>query len=186
MRHFLLPILSILLTVCCQNGAKQKNDDMTLTEKQVLLHALHIHMKANITDLSETKRTPTDQFVLSTYYPLSPKELEAMKMANQMEGSFATDIADRIGCEIIATNLKNEKGEEVSLADTASHPLYIQRFGLWDYDKQLCQNVGIPIQTGSFFSELKGDIKLKLYLEGGVAEMIDIPVAISVQDILQP
>ena len=181
MNRFPLLVLAILFSNC-QSNLKQTADTISVSEQQTVLDALSSHMHASITDLTEAKRVPANQFLLASYYPLTPDELKAMEVASKQQGSFATGLADRIHCTLTKIMLTNEKGEEVSLVDTVQNPLYLQRFGLWDYDHQTCQNLGITIQTKQFFSELKGTVQLKLQIDQGLEKQVDIPVKVSIND----
>ncbi|WP_104382971.1 hypothetical protein [Sphingobacterium sp. HMA12] len=158
---------------------------MSVSEQQTVLDALGSHMHPSITDLTEAKRVPANQFLLASYYPLTPAETKAMELASKQPGSFATDLADEIHCTLTRVELRNEKNEEVSLLDTVQNPLYLQRFGLWDHDHKLCQNVGITIQTRQFFSKLKGSVQLKLQIDQGPEKLFDIPIEISINDNLK-
>ncbi|WP_312790042.1 hypothetical protein [Sphingobacterium sp.] len=182
----LFPILiHAILFSNCHNDSKHTLDRISVSEQLNVLDALGSHMQPRITDLTEAKRVPTNQFLLASYYPLTPAEVKAMEIASKQQGSFATDLADRIHCTLTHVELKNEKSEEVSLADTIQNPLYLQRFGLWDYDNTTCQNVGITIQTGQFFSKLKGTVQLKLQIDQETEKLIDIPIEISINDNLK-
>jgi len=160
-------------------------DTISVSEQQTVLDALGSHMHASITDLTEAKRDPANQFLLASYYPLTADELKAMEAVSKRQGSFATGLADRIRCTLTHVELTNEKREEVNLVDTIQNPLYLQRFGLWDYDHKTCQNLGITIQTKQFFSELKGTVQLRLQVDQGPEKIIDIPVEISINDNLK-
>lgn len=180
MSRFFLFMLSVLLITACHNQGPHAGDQISIAEQEVLLNVFGDNMSASITDLTEAKQTPTNEFLLNTHYPLSVKERSALKAAEQHQGSFATDLADRIRCTIMRADLQNEKGQAVALADTAAYPLYIQRFGLWDYEQQLSQNLGIGVRTISLFSELKGTVRLKLQFDGNTTKLINVPVLLSV------
>ena len=68
------------------------------------------------------------------------------------------------------------------MADASQNTLYLQRFGLWDYDGKLCQNVGIIIKTKQLYSKLEGSVQFKLKIDQGVETLNDIPIAISMKD----
>nr|WP_288809407.1 hypothetical protein [uncultured Sphingobacterium sp.] len=186
MMNRLFPILvSAILFSNCHNDSKPTPDRISVSEQQAVLDALGSHMHPSITDLTEAKRIPANQFLLASYYPLTPAETKAMELASKQQGSFATDLADRIHCTLTHAELRNEKNEEVNLIDTVQNPLYLQRFGLWDYDHKSCQNVGITIQTRQFFSKLKGSVQLKLQIDQGPEKLIDIPIEISINDTIK-
>ena len=155
---------------------------MSVKEQKVVLEALSQHMQASITDLTKSQKTPTNQLLLKSYYPLSSQELKAIEVASQLEGSFSTDVADKVSCDLLRADLQNEHGEKVSLADTVDNLLYFQRFGLREYDKKLCQKVGIYIRTNKPFSVLNGAILLQVSFGTEPKKLIDIPVKISTKD----
>lgn len=184
MHKVIFIIINTILLTNCQNDVKRAPDMINETEKETILEALSNNMSASITDLTESQRKPTNQLILSSYYPLSSNELKAIKTASQHQGSFSTDLVDRINCSILKADLMDEKGEKVDLADTIKNPLYVQRFGLWDYNQKLCQNIGISLQTNRFFSELEGSLQIKLEIDNNSKKLIDIPVKISIKDIV--
>ncbi len=179
---YLIVLSTVLLSLSCQQATNSNPAKISMTAQQAVLDTLGKNMKASITDLSEAKRLPTNNLLLKSYYPLSAQELEGLQIAEQQEGSFASDIADQIRCRLLSADLKNEKNEEVILEDVELNPLYLQRFGLWDYHHMLCQNVGISLATASAFSTLKGAISLELQWGERAKKQIDIPVAISIED----
>ena len=166
----------------CHRVSNQTSQTMSVKDQEAVLEALSQHMQASITDLTKSQKTPTDQLLLKSYYPLSSQELKAIEVASQLEGSFSTDVADKVSCALIRADLQNELGEKVSLADTVDNPLYFQRFGLREYDKKLCQEVGIYIRTNKPFSVLKGAILLRVSFGTEPKKLIDIPVKISIKD----
>lgn len=179
----LFPLLvQVILFSNCQTDLKRTPNRISVSEQQTVLDAMVSNMSASITDLTEAKRVPANQFLLTTYYPLTSDELQAMETASKRQGSFATGLADRIHCTLTKAVLTNEKNEEVGLIDTVQNPLYLQRFGLWDYNHQTCQNLGITLQSKQFFSELKGTIQLKLQIDQVSERQMDIPVKISIND----
>jgi len=179
---YLIVLSTALLALSCQQATNSNPAKISTTAQQAVLDTLSKNMKATITDLSEAKRLPTNKFLLKSYYPLSAQELEGLQIAEQQEGSFASDVADQIRCRLLSADLKNEKNEEVKLEDVELNPLYLQRFGLWDYHNMLCQNVGISMATTSAFSTLKGSIGLELHWGEQAKKQIDISVAISIED----
>ena len=168
----------------CHRVSNQTSQTMSLKDQEAVLEALSQHMQASITDLTKSQRTSTDQLLLKSYYPLSSQELKAIEVASQWEGSFSTDVADKVSCALLRADLQNERGEKVSLADTVDNPLYFQRFGLREYDKKLCQKVGIYIRTDQPFSVLKGAILLRVSFGTEPKKLIDIPVKISIENSL--
>ncbi|MCL7987073.1 hypothetical protein M8998_03855 [Sphingobacterium sp. lm-10] len=177
---FLL-IISISLSACQQQSdpARSKNSK---EENQALLNLLADNMHASITDMTERQREPTNQWLLVSYYPLSAHELAALQSVADQEGSFATGLVDGITCRIVSMQLRDENGVDITLADTSQYPLYVQRFGLWEHEEKLCQNVGIQIRTLAPFSSLTGHIELRLQLEDDAVSVI--PVNISINDVL--
>ncbi|WP_143009028.1 hypothetical protein [Pedobacter terrae] len=174
--------MQVILLSACQNRQKDVPDKLTKNEQQNILNSLSSNMRATTTDLNESDRKPTNEWLLYSHYPLSAQEIKAMEAAEKLEGSHAPDMVDHIGCVILHSELKNEKGEKVMLADTTENPLYLQRFGLGEYDKNLSQKVGITIRTNQFFSELKGKVQIRLEMEDGVTKLAEIPVSITIND----
>jgi len=180
-RLFLILFVAFSLS-SCHSDSNQTSQTMSVKDQESVLEALSQHMQARITDLTKSQKTPTDQLLLKSYYPLSPQELKAIEVASQREGSFSTNVADKVSCALLRADLQNERGEKVSLADTADNTLYFQRFGMREYDKNLCQQVGIYIRTNKPFSVLKGAILLQLRFGTEPKKLIDIPVKISIKD----
>lgn len=182
MSRTMILFMQFILLSACQSGQTDTQDKISKGGQDNILSALITNMRASITDLTEANRKPTNQWLLNSHYPLSAQEVKAIENAGKLEGSYATDMVDKIGCFILRTELKNEKGENVTLADTTKNPLYLQRFGLWEHDKKLSQNVGITIRTNQLFSELKGKVQLQLKLENGAVKLAEIPVSITIND----
>ena len=185
MNRLFLIFFIIFSLSSCHSVTNEPSQTMSVKDQDAVLVALSQHMQASITDLTKSQRTPTDQLLLKSYYPLSSKELKAIEVASHLEGSFSSDVADKLSCALLRADLQNESGEKVSLADTVDNPLYFQRFGLREYDKKLCQQVGIYIRTNKSFSALKGTILLQVSFGTEPKKLIDIPVNISTKDNLK-
>lgn len=180
--YFLIITISILSA--CQHKSVSTESEWTKVDQGALLQTLGQNMLASITDITESQRKPTNEFVLTTHYPLSDQEIEALQSIEGKEGSFGTGLVDGIKCAVTNISLHNETGAEMVLADTIQYPIYLQRFGMWNHEDKLSQNLGIPIRLNSQFSSLKGNMSLKLQFGEDTEELIQIPVEINISDVL--
>jgi len=62
--------------------------------------------------------------------------------------------------------LINEQNEKLNFVDDG-RAIYLEEYGLWEYDKILYQNVGISFKLDGKFSTLKGYINIEFEMPHG-------------------
>jgi hypothetical protein len=173
-----LLLLTILpFIVSCQNSNYKYSEDDT---KQ-FLNEITKNAKVSITDITEIEKKPTDEFGIITKYPLSKKELVEY---HKNEGTLINkddDISDFTTYTFKNYELINEKNEKLIFVDKG-RAVYLQEYALWEYNKILCQNLGIEINLNQKFEKLRGYIDIEFKMPNGMNKEIKIPVNISIND----
>lgn len=177
MKQLLLLIAFLPFAISCQNPNYKFSD----SETTLFLNDISKNVKASITDITEIKKQPTDEFGIITRYKLSKKNVDEY---NKNKGTVVNkddDISDFATYTFKKYELTNEKNEKLKFIDNGK-AIYLQKYGLWDYANGLFQNVGIPIQLDKKFEKLNGFIIIKFEMPNKMEKELKIPVDISVND----
>lgn len=172
---FLIAI-SYTLTSCVNSNYRYSD-----AESMEFLNVIAKHAKASITDITEIKKQPTDLFGIVTRYPLSKKKLEEYHKNDGTIVNTDDDISDFATYTLKSYELINEKNKQLSFVDDG-RAIYLQEYGLWEYDKILYQNVGISFKLNDKFSVLKGYVNIEFEMPHGEKKETRIPVNISIND----
>ncbi|SOD13331.1 hypothetical protein [Pedobacter xixiisoli] len=177
-RTLLLMLLPIITS--CGNG-DQPDYNYTEEETKQFLNEITANAKASITDLTEINKQPANEFGIVTRYPLPENRL---KEYNDNDGTMVNkddDISDFASYVFKTYELTNENNEKLQFVDNG-RAVYLQEYGLWEYDKVLCQNLGITLKLDGKFKTLKGFITIEFKMPKNLNKEVKIPVAISVED----
>ncbi|RZK57524.1 MAG: hypothetical protein EOO87_02685 [Pedobacter sp.] len=180
MKKLLILIAIIQLMISC-NGQQNPDYKYTHNETEQFLSEVIKNAKASITDITEIKKQATDEFGIITRYPLSKNRLEEYNKNNGIIANRDDDISDFATYAFLGYELVNEKGEQLKFVDTG-RAIYLQEFGLWDYDNILYQNLGIGLKLNQKFEKLKGFITIEFQMPNGIKRETKIPVNISIND----
>jgi hypothetical protein len=177
MKNYLFLFVMLSLIISCKNS----NYHYSESESKAFLDEITKNAKASITDITEIKKLPTDLFGIITRYPLSKKNLDEY---NKNKGTIVNkddDISDFVTYTFKSYELISEKNVKLQFVDTG-RAIYLQEHGLWDYDRVLCQNLGLELRVNDRFTKLKGYIDVEFEMPDGEKKEVKIPVDISVQD----
>jgi len=177
----LLILFTILQLMISCNEKNNSNYKYSAAETKQFLIEITKNAKASITDITEIKKQPTDEFGLITRYPVSKKTLEEYDTNKGTIVNKDDDISDFATYTYKDYKLTNEKGEKLKLIDNG-RAIYLQEYGLWDYDNVLCQNLGIDIKLDKKFEKLDGVITIEFEMPNGMKKEIKIPVNIAIND----
>jgi hypothetical protein len=177
MKKLLLLLAILPLMISCQNSNYKYSD----TETEQFLNEITKNAKISITDITEIKKQPTDLCGLLTRYSISKKQLNEF---NKNRGTIVNkddDISDFATYTFKNYELSNEKNEKLKFVDNG-RAIYLQEYGLWDYNNVLCQNLGIEIKLDKKFEKLNGHISIEFEMPNGMEKEIKIPVNITIND----
>lgn len=174
----LFTILPLLLS--CQNSGFKYSDKETLQ----FLESISKNAKVSITDITEIKKQPTDEFEIITRYPSPKKRLEEYRKNNATLTNRDDDISDFATYTIKEYKLTNEKDEDLKLVDNG-RANYLQEYPLWENNHILDQNIGIPLKLNKKFEKLTGLITIEFEMPNKTKKEKQIPVNISVYDKIQ-
>jgi hypothetical protein len=177
MKNYLYLFAVLVLMMSCQNSKYHYSE----SESKEFLNDITKNAKASITDITEVKKLPTDVFGIVSRYPLSKKNLEEFNKNRGTIISKDDDISDFVTYTFKSYELINEKNVKLGLVEDGKST-YLKEYGLWDYDKVLCQNVGIELQVNDKFTKLKGFIDIEFKMPDGEKKETKIPVDISIND----
>lgn len=175
---FCMGLIAMSLLACQQ--AKTTTNEPSEQESTALLVEIANNAKATITDQTERSRAPSSDLLISSRYTLSAAEIDALRISENLDGSHGIATVDAIVCTVRNLELVNEKNQTLHLKE-GEQP-YVQRFGLWEYDGALCQNVGISLPLDGYFKTLKGEVHLLLQLDAGPEQSVKVAVDVSIQD----
>lgn len=168
------------LLISCQNSDFKYSDKETLQ----FLEDISKNAKVSITDITEIKKQPTDEFEIITRYPLPKKRLEEYRKNNETLKNRDDDLSDFTSYTVKNYSLTNEKNENLKFVDNG-RVNYLQEYGLWNYNQVLHQNIGIPLKLDKKFEKLSGFITMEFEIPNGDKKEKKIPVNISVTDKIQ-
>lgn len=174
----LLMIFPIITS--CQNAGEVDYPYKT-AETQQFLNDITKNATASITDLTERNKQASDEFEIVTYYPLSTDKLKAFKANGATLENKDNDISDFASYTFKTYELINEKNEKLQFVDNG-RAIYLQEYGLWEYDEVMCQNLGISIKLDRKFKALRGSIVIEFEMPNKLKKEVKIPVSISVDD----
>lgn len=177
MKNDLILFAVLALIMSCQNSNYHYSD----SESKEFLNQITKNAKASITDITEIKKLPTDLFGIITRHPLSKKNVDEFNKNNGTIVNKNDDISDFATYDFKGYELINEKNVKLEFVDNG-RAIYLQKYGLWDYDKILCQNLGIELQVNGKFTKLKGYLEIEFKMPDGEKKEVRIPVDISVND----
>ncbi|EDM37664.1 hypothetical protein PBAL39_14604 [Pedobacter sp. BAL39] len=176
-KNYLLQIAILSMITSCVNS-NYRYSDLESTE---FLNQITKHAKASITDITEVKKQPTDLFGIITRYPLPKNKLEEYHKNHGTIVNTDDDISDFATYTLKSYELINEHNEKLNFVDDG-RAIYLEEYGLWEYDKILYQNLGISFKLNGKFSTLRGYINMEFEMPHGEKKEIRIPVNISIND----
>ncbi|RQO74710.1 hypothetical protein DBR43_04815 [Pedobacter sp. KBW06] len=178
-KHYLILLLFPLI-ISCQNPGRT---DYKYTEQETaaFLNDITKYAGASISSYTESKKALTNEFYITTRYPLSKPQLEEYKKNNGTVHNKTDDISDFTSYTVKDYELLNEKNEKLQFADNGQ-ATYLQEMNLVEYDKILFQNLGIEVKLNKQFEKLKGSITVEFEMPGNIRRTAKIPVNISIYD----
>lgn len=106
-KSFLIALLPIFMA--CQQS--NKNHKISEKEANRFINIISTNAKITIDDVTESKKLPTKNFVITTRYPLSKEKLNEYNKNGGTISNDDNDISDFASYKIINYNLTNEKNE---------------------------------------------------------------------------
>lgn len=174
----LLTIFPFLMSCNRKNNPGYKYSDH---ETEQFLNEITKNAKVSITDITEIKKQPTDEFGLITRSPLSKKEVDeyhknhgTIIVKNDNIYDFATYILKDF-------ELTNENNEKLQFIDNGRSK-NLEGLPLWEYEKILYRNLGIVFKLNKKFEKLNGFIKIEFEMPNRMKKEIKIPVNITIND----
>lgn len=177
MKYYLLLIMILPFLNSCQHS----DYPYSVAESEGFLKEITKNVKVSITDITEIEKQPADLFGIITRYPLPKKIVDEYNKNNGTIVNKDDDISDFATYTFKSYELVNEKNVKLKFAENG-RAIYLQEYGLWEYDKILCQNLGIEISLKGKFVKLKGFIDIEFEMPDGTKKETKIPVDISVND----
>ena len=171
--------LNFFLIAC--NG--QVNSKYAYSEKETeqFLDNIVKNAKVTISDITEIKEQPTNEFIIFTRYPLSKEKLIEYNKNNRTIINKNNDISDFATYIFRGYELKNENNEKLKFVDNG-RTIYLHEYALWKYNDVLNQKLGIEIELNKKFEKLKGYITIEFVMPGKIKRNVNIPVNISIYD----
>lgn len=177
MKKLFLLLSFLTVIMACKNSDYKYTDE----ETDQFLNQITANAKASITDITEIKKQPTTLFGIVTSYPLGKQKLEEYEKNSGTIKNSDDDISDFAIYEFKKYELLNEKNQPLKMVDNG-RAVYLQEYGLWDYNQIMHQNLGIEIKLDQEFETLKGYILIEFEMPNGMKKESKIPVNISITD----
>ncbi|SHE58740.1 hypothetical protein [Dysgonomonas macrotermitis] len=174
----LYPLLLLAFIYSCQYNPS--NYKYTETETNLFLDNIIQNIKVQITDITEIERQPTNKFLIYTRYPLSEIQLEEYNKVGYLLNRD-DDISDFAKYTFKKYELVNEKNEKVQFFNNG-RAIYLQEFGIWEYNNILYQNLGIDTELNMNYEKLSGYIIMEFEMPYNIKKEVKIPVNISIYD----
>lgn len=174
----LLAILTLMISCNSKNDPNYKYSD---EETEQFLTEITKNVKASITDNTEIKKEPTDDFGIITRHPLSKQELDEY---NKNRGTIVVkddNIYDFATFALKDYELKSEKDEKLQFVDNGRSK-NLQGLALGEYGRVLYRNLGILFKLNKKFEKLNGFITIEFKMPNGMEKEIKIPVKITIND----
>ncbi|RZL16109.1 MAG: hypothetical protein EOO96_29435 [Pedobacter sp.] len=163
------------------NSKNNPNYKYTDKETEQFLTEITKNAKASITDITEIKKQPTDEFGIITRHRLAKNEVDEY---NKNRGTIVVkddNIYDFASCILKDYELKNEKNEQLQFVDNGNAK-NLQALPLGEYDKVLYRNLGIMFKLNKKFEKLNGFITIVFEMPNGLDKEIKMPVNITIND----
>jgi len=174
----MLAILPFMISCDAQNDPKSKFSDK---ETEEFLNEIAKNAKASITDITEIKKQPTEDFGIITRHPLSKQELDEY---NKNRGTIVVkddNIYDFATFALKDYELKNEKDEKLQFVNN-ERSKNLQGLALGEYGRVLYRNLGIVFKLNKKFEKLNGFMTIEFKMPNGMEKEIKIPVKITIND----
>lgn len=180
MKYLLLLLATLPFMISCnlKNNPDYKYSD---EETEQFLTEITKNTKASITDITEIKKQPTDEFGIITRHPLAKEELDEYKKNRGAIIVKADNIYDFATYILKDFELKNEKDEKLQFVDNGRSK-NLQGLALGEYNKVLYRNLGILFKLNKKFEKLNGFITIEFKMPNGMEKEIKIPVKITIND----
>ena len=179
MKNLLVFLATFPFMISC--NSQNPNYKYSDQETEQFLHEITKNSKASITDITEIKKQPTDEFGIITRYPLAKKEVDEYKKNHGTIVVKDDNIYDFAIVVLKDYELKNEKNETLQFVDNGRSK-NLQGLPLWEYENILHRNLGIVFKFNKKFEKLSGFIKIGFEMPNGMEKEIKIPVNISIND----
>lgn len=160
------------------NNPNYKYSDL---ETEQFLNEITKNAKVSITDLTEIKKQPTDEFGIITRHSLAKKEVDEY---NKNRGTIVVkndNIYDFSSYLIKDYNLKNEENKMLHFVENGQSK-NLQGLPLGEYDKILYRNLGIVFKLNGKFEKLDGFITIEFEMPNGMKKETKLLVNISISD----
>ncbi len=180
MTKLILALLLLPLLSSCQNSDHKYTDK----ETEQFLTEIANNAKAEITFMTEHERKATNNFLLTSKYPLSKAKREEY-LAKGFIKNNSDDISDFATYTFKAYDLVNEKNKKLKFVDNG-RAVYLQKSSLVEDHSTLFQNVSIDIKLNEKFEKLKGFIHIEFEMPNGMKKEKKIMIDISIHDKLTP
>jgi hypothetical protein len=174
----LLAIFPFMISCNGQNDPDYKYSDH---ETEQFLNEITKNAKVSITDITEIKKQPTDEFGVITRFPLSKKEVDEYHKNHGTIIVKDDNIYDFATYTLKDFELTNENNEKLRIVDN-ERSKNLQELPLWEYEKILYKNLGIVFKLNKKFEKLNGFIKIEFVMPHGMEKEIKIPVNITIND----
>ena len=175
---FLLLTILSFMTSCNRNNPNYKYSD---EETEQFLTEITKNAKVSITDITEIKKQPTDEFGVITRHPLAKKELDEYTKNRGTIVVKDDNIYDFATYNLKDYELKNEKNDLLKFIDSGRSK-NLQALPLGEYGKILYRNLGIVFKLNQKFEKLNGFITIEFEMPNGMKKETKIPVNITIND----
>ena len=177
----LLLLLAILPLIISCNGQSNSNYIYSEKETQQFLNEITKNAVVSITDITEMRNEPSDEFGIITKYPLSKEEVDEY---NKNKGTIVNSdgkIDHFTTYKLKNYELRNEKNEELQFVDNFRSKT-LKGLPLGEYENVLYKNLGILFTLNKKFEKLNGFIAIEFEMPNGMEKEIKIPVNITIND----
>ncbi|RQO74343.1 hypothetical protein DBR43_02805 [Pedobacter sp. KBW06] len=177
----LFVLLAIFPFMVSCNGQNDPNYKYSDQETEQFLNEITKNAKVSITDITEIKKQPTDEFGIITRCPLSKKEVDEYHKNHGTIVVKDDNIYDFASYILKDFELTNENNEKLQFIDNGRSK-NLQGLPLGEYEKILYQNLGVVFKLNKKFEKLNGFIKIGFKMPNGMEKEIKIPVNITIND----
>lgn len=160
-----------------------KNSDFKFTDNETeqFLSQITQNAQVSITDITEIKKQPTNNFGIITRYPLAKSEIDEYHKNGGTIVNKEDNIENYMIYQIKKYELKNENNEMIDfINDGKSHSF--QSLPLAEYDGVLYKNLGAYFTLSKKFEHLKGYLIVVFEMLNGDKKEVKLNVNISVYD----
>lgn len=173
-----IPLILFVMFACETQAAPRHR--YSAAEARALLEHLATHVMVINSDMTLSRKAPSNTFDLVTHYPL-PKDKAKAYERNGHIAHQDDDLAEIVTYRIKDYALTNEKNEALRLRDGGGDGS-LQDFALWTYDKVLSGQLGLAVKLDKRFERVKGHMTMVLEIPGKLTREVRVPVDLSITD----